>query len=116
MPDDWKKLAIPLGVLLPILMALGVGYGWAHANLVWAEDFKATVQSIQENSKQQEVRSLEREIKKSELEVIKLKAKEVHAPEKFDAVDKAVLNAHEAAIKDLKDDIKEVKIRGTPSK
>lgn len=112
MLDDWKKLAIPLGVLIPILMAMGAGYGWAHSNLVWAQDFKATVQSIQIGAQQQEVRGLEREIKKSELEIVKLKAKETHAPAKFDAVDKAVLTAHEEAVKELKEEIKDVKARG----
>ena len=112
MPDDLKKLAIPLGILIPILVACAGAYGWARSELVWASDFTATIQTIQAAQKGIEIRGLQREAKKSEIEIIKLEAKRTMAPDRFDAVDKATLDAHRNNIQELKDEIKEIK-RGT---
>jgi len=114
--DDWKKIQVPLGLLVSLLVVVAGAYGWARSELVWAADFSATIQSIQQGMQDREARGLEREAKKTEIEIIKLKTKQQVAPHKFDAIDKATLDANKQDLIELKAQITEVKSRSMPAK
>lgn len=122
-PDDWKKLQVPLGFLVGVVAAFALLWGWAKAELAWAEDVKAHIQEIRKESDakiqviqmgqiQMEVRTIERDKRKIELEITRLQSKKRYSPEKFDNVDKDTLEQLEKDNQALKEDIKEVKTRG----
>jgi len=113
MPNDWKKLAVPLGILVPTILVLVGAYGWATSTFALASDVAATIQSIQLSQRAMEVRGLERDKRKVELEIVKLKAKRTYSSKKFDDVDKATLDAYQGNVQELKVEIDAIK-RGKP--
>lgn len=116
LPESLQKVSVPLQLIIAGAVAAAAAYGWMHSEFVQAADFKAAIQSIEAGTQAVEVRGLEREKKKTEIELIKLKVKQQTVPEKFDAVDKAILEKHEEDLKDLKQELKDVKERSLKAK
>lgn len=104
MTEDWKKLQVPLGLVASLFIGIGGIWGYLHSEYVHADDFKTAIRSI-------EVRGLERDKKILETEVLKLEVKKEALPEKFDPVDRAILEKHKRDLEELKQDIKDTKTR-----
>ena len=102
MPEDWKKLQIPAGLVVSFLVVFGGFWAYLHSEFVNAQEFKAAIQSI-------EVRSLERDKKQLETEVFKLEVKKEALPAKFDPVDKALLEKHKEDLKEVHGELKALK-------
>ena len=102
MIDDWKKLQVPLGLVAAVLIALAGVWGWAHSEFVRAEEYREFKRSL-------EVRSLERDKKQAELEILKLEVKQEAYPRRFDAIDKAILKRQKADLLELNRSLKEIK-------
>ena len=104
MPDDWKKLQIPLGLVVAALIVIGATWSYLHSEFVLAEDFRQFQQSV-------EVRQLERDKKQAENEVLKLEVKQEAYPAKFDAVDRAILQKQRNDLTEINREINEAKRR-----
>jgi len=102
MTDDWKKLQVPLGLVMAVLIAAGGVWAWAHSEFVLAADYQRDQQAIA-------VRDIERDKKRTELEILKLEVKQDAYPQKFDAVDKAILKRQKADLIELNQAMKEIK-------
>jgi len=105
MNDSWEKYKSILGFSVALLTFAGGGWAYLHSEFVQAQEFKQFQQSL-------EVRSLERDKKATETEVLKLEVKQEAYPRKFDAVDRAILKKHKEDLADVKRELKEVKARG----
>jgi hypothetical protein len=103
-PSDWKKLRVPLGLVVATLVALSGLWAWSHAEFVLAQEYEQFKQAL-------EVRGLERDKKQAENEVLKLEVKQDAYPKKFDAVDRAILKKQKADLGELNQALKEVKNR-----
>ncbi len=97
-----SKIQVPLSAAIALIVTAVGGFIYLNDNYVHAEDFRSFQQTL-------EIRSLERDKNALEREVLKLEVKEGHYPEKFDAVDKALLERQKDDLKDIKQDIKRVK-------
>ncbi len=98
----WEEFKVPLGVTVP---AVGVVIGamvYLNTNYVNAEDFKQYQNRVEQRILIQQKQNLESEI-------LKLEVKRNAYPEKFDAVDKAVLKKQEEQLKEVKGDIQLLK-------
>jgi hypothetical protein len=104
LPDDWKKIQVPLSLVVAFLTVVAGAWAWMHSEFVLAEDFKAAIQSI-------EIRGIERDKKLVETEVLKLEVKKDALPEQFNAVDRALLEKHKQDLIEIKQDLKETKKR-----
>jgi hypothetical protein len=102
MPDDWKKLQIPLGLIVAAVVVIFSAWTYLHSEFVHAADFRQYQQAA-------ETRSLEREKKQHELEVLRLGVKREAYPARFDAVDKAILQKHEADLREINQEIAKLK-------
>lgn len=103
--DVWKQYQGVIGFSIALLTFAGGGWAYLHSEFVQAQEFKQFQQSL-------EVRSLERDKKATETEVLKLEVKQEVYPKKFDAVDRAILKKHKEDLEEVKRELKEVKNRG----
>ena len=101
-PADWKKLQVPLGLVVTALIALAGAWGYAHSEFVLAQDFRQYQQSV-------EIRGLERDKRQAEFEILKLEVKRDAYPAKFDRVDAAILNKQKNELAEIKQQIKDAK-------
>lgn len=101
-PEDWKKIQVPLGLAAAIIIACIGAYAYMHTEFVLAADFRQYQQS-------REIRDLERDKKQVELEVLKLSVKKEAYPHKFDAVDRAILQKQQADLKEINAQIQEAR-------
>lgn len=104
LPEDWKKINLPLGLTVA---AVGVVWGsWIglHAEFVMAQEYKQFKQTL-------EIRGLERDKKVAENEILKLEIKQETYPKKFDAIDKAILKKQKKDLAEIHVELK--KVQGT---
>ncbi len=86
-----------------IIVAYG-GLAFLHNEFVQAQEYQQFKQTL-------ETRSLERDKKALELEVMKLEIKQKVYPQKFDAIDAAILKQQKEDLVEVKRDLTEVKAR-----
>lgn len=104
LPDDWKKIQVPLGlVVLSGVIAVGA-YGWATSTFVQAADYRQDQYYLRDGMLQQEQRRLE-------LRETMLSAKEIHAPQKFTREDEIELNQIKKQLNEIKQQRRELKER-----
>ena len=100
-PADWQKIPMPMGLTVAVL---SLGYGiWIglHVEFVSAQVYRW-------DKKTTETRSLERDKKVVENEVLRLQLKQEFYPEKFDAIDKALHKKQSQDLAEIQADLKEV--------
>lgn len=108
-PEDWKKIQLPLGLTVSIALAVIGAFLWVDNTYVHAEDLVKMNNNL-------ELRLLQTQKRSLETEVLKLEVKKEAYPEKFDAVDKAVLEKHKEELKETKVEEKAARARTLPSK
>ncbi len=100
----WKNIHVPLGGVAAVL---AVGYAAAahiDTRYVLRAEFRTYKNGI-------ESRMLETEIRRLELETLRLNTKREAYPHLFDAVDRAMLARQEAMLSDAKADLKSAQNR-----
>lgn len=102
--DLLSSIKVPLSVAVVATAGAIGGFVYLNDNYVHAEDFRAFQQTL-------ETRSLERDKNALEREVLKLEVKADHYPEKFDAVDKALLGRQKEDLQEIKKELKDLKER-----
>lgn len=106
-PDDWKKLNLPLGFVVAVGTVLWMSWAFLHSEFVRAQEFQQYKQPT-------ETRSLTRDRSQLETEVLKLQIKKDTYPKKFDAIDKALLSKFSKDLQDVKADLKAVQQQQVP--
>ena len=91
LPESWQKIPVPLGLTVGATIVAYGGLAFLHNGFVQAQEYQQFKQTLG-------TRSLKRDKKALELEVMKQKV----YPQKFDAIDAAIL-------KQQKEDLVEVK-------
>lgn len=103
-PTDWQKIPMPLGLSAALgCFVWGLWMG-LHIEFVAAQEFGQFKRNL-------EIRSVERDIKPLETEILKLEGKQSVYPKKFDAIDKAILKKHKKDLAALNKDLEEAKTR-----
>jgi len=89
------------GTVAIVIAVLG-GYNYVNTNYVHASDYR-------QDQRTAEIRAIEREKTRVELEVLKLEVKQEVYPAKFDAIDKKVLEKQKEDLESLKRELFQVK-------
>ncbi len=105
MVGNWKELQVPLGIAVAGAMLVAGLWAWTRSEFVLAAEFRQYQQSVEQ-------RSLEREKRQTEFEILKLDVKRQNYPQRFDAVDRAVLDKHRSDLRMIDQELRELKQRG----
>ena len=102
---EWlSKIQVPLSVAVSVIATGIAGYAYLSENYVHAADFQQFQKTIEQRGLERDKQSLERE-------VLKLEVKKDAYPQKFDAVDKAMLKKQRDDLGDVKKELNELKTR-----
>lgn len=105
MSFEWlSKIQVPLSVAVSVIATCIAGYVYLSENYVHAADFRQFQKTIEQRGLERDKQSLERE-------VLKLEVKKDAYPQKFDAVDKAMLKKQRDDLGDVKKELNELKTR-----
>ena len=104
LPHDWKTINVPLGLLMAVVATLYTVHLYIDTNYVHAAEFQNYQLAMDERLLTQQKQLLE-------VEILKLDVKKEVYPQKFDAVDKAVLEKNKEQLIETKKEIE--KIRNT---
>jgi hypothetical protein len=100
---DWLKgYQLPAGAVLAICAAGYFAFGYLHSEFVHAAEFVTYQNSI-------EKRILTEKQQVLEADKLKLEVKKSAYPQKFDAVDRALLQKYEADLKRVEGDLRAMK-------
>ena len=101
LPDAWQKINVPLGLTIALAtFCYGLWIG-LHVEFVAAQEF-------QQYRKTTETRTLERDQKVVENEVLRLQLKQQFYPKSFDPIDKALLKKQQKDLDGITKDLKDV--------
>ena len=102
LPDDWKKLQVPLGLVAGLAALASGAWVFLHMEFALAADLQELRQTV-------ETRALTRDKTQLETEVLKLTLKRDFTPKQFNPIDEKLLAKYEQDLKDVKEDLKQVK-------
>lgn len=102
LPDDWKKLQMPLGLVAGLAALTSGTWVFLHMEFALAADLQELRQTV-------ETRALTRDKTQLETEVLKLTLKRDFTPKQFNPIDEKLLAKYEQDLKDVKEDLKQVK-------
>lgn len=102
--EDWKKIHVSLGLVASVLSMVAAVYYYAESTYAHAAD-------LQEHKKTLELRLLEKDKTEADREILKLEVKKQAYPQRFDAVDKALLERYKEEQKELKQQIQQIKAK-----
>lgn len=113
MDGDWKKIRIPLGLVVAFLVVCGSTYTYLQNSFVHASDFQQyradQSRMFKDQQREQRLFMLERDLKKLETDKLILDVKAQSAPRDYTPVDRAVHGKVKTDIEDLKREIKDLK-------
>lgn len=104
LPDDWKKLQVPLGLVAAAAIGLAALRVFAYAEFARAEDLQQLKQTV-------ETRALQRDEKQYRTRVLELQLKQQFTPKQFTPIDAKLLEQAQADLKEVKDDLKSLQVK-----
>ena len=105
LPEWLASKKVSIGAVVAAGAVIFAGYTWISSSFVYASDFRNFQTGI-------EVRILKQQENQLESEKLRLEVKREAYPQKFDAVDKALLNKYEQQLRDVKREIRQTEERG----
>lgn len=102
LPEDWKKLPVPLGFTASVLGVLWGAWAVLHLEFAQAQEFQQFKQTV-------ETRALQRDQKQIETKVLELQLKREFTPKQFTPIDKRLLEKHEQDLKEIKEELKQLR-------
>ena len=99
LPADWKSINLPLGVTVGALSAIFGVWAYLNTTYVLAADFR-------QYQVQMEGRLLQQQKQQLETEILKLEVKQQTYPQKFDAIDRALLERQRIQLKEAKEELR----------
>ena len=104
MINHWKEFKVPLGLVASGLVFALAGWGWMNSTYVLASDFRGY-------QVQMEQRLLTQQKAQLETEVLKLEVKKEAYPDRFDAIDKALLERQREQLQETKRELQLIRQR-----
>lgn len=94
----WDEIRVPISVIGGVIIVVGTLWSYVHTTFVHASDFMQYQKSV-------EHRILEEQRRRLETEVLKLEVKRDTFPQRFDAIDRALLRKHEEQLREVKSEL-----------